>query len=89
MVKIYEGLLKKRLKSLPISNHEESDTRLVFHAEMTNEAAVIVAKDSKAFLLLIHALCQLELFLPPVYMKIDSNQVINIRIIYNHLESEI
>ena len=56
---------------------------------MTNEAAVIVAKDSKAFLLLIYALCQLELFLPPVYMKIDSNQVINIRIIYNHLESEI
>ena len=89
MVKICEGLLKKRLKSLPISNHEESDTRLVFHAEMTNEAAVIVAKDSKAFLLLIYALCQLELFLPPVYMKIDSNQVINIRIIYNHLESEI
>ena len=49
---------------------------------------VIVAKDSHAFLLRDYALSQLEFSLPPQHMRIDSNQVINVNMIYDHLESK-
>ena len=88
VVKIY-GATKKTIEVLPILNHEEADTRLVFHEEMSNEAAVIVAKDKDVFLLLIYALSQLECFLPQWYMKVDLSQFINIKMIYNNLGSEI
>ena len=50
---------------LSISNRKEAGTMLVFHAVMSNEAVVIVAKDGDVFLLLIYALGALECpFLP-------------------------
>ena len=88
VVKIY-GATKKTIEVIPILSHEEADTRLVFHEEMSNEAAVIVAKDKDVFLLLIYALSQLECFLPQWYMKVDLSQFINIKMIYNNLGSEI
>ena len=48
---------------------------------MDNEVGFIVIKDVDVFLLLIYALGQLECFLPPRFMKIDSNHLININII--------
>ena len=41
------------------------------------------------FLLLIHALGQLECILPQWHIKIDSDDLININMIYNNLKSEI
>ena len=41
-------------------NHEEADTRLIFHAMMGNETAVIVAKDTEVFLLLIYVMDQMD-----------------------------
>ena len=52
---------------------------LNFHERMSNEAAVIVTKDTDVFLLLIYALEQLDCFLPPWCMAIDSNQFIKSR----------
>ena len=40
----------------------------VFDARMSNEAAVIVAKDATVVLQLIHALSQLKYFLSPASM---------------------
>ena len=76
---------------MPISNHEEADTKLIFHAGLSNEKKQlsIVAKDTDLFLLLIFALGHLESFLSPRHMKIDCNQFINITIIYDNLGSEI
>ena len=62
------SITKETIKALPKQNHEEADTRLIFYAGMSNEAPIIVAKDTKVFLLLIYALGQLECFLPPWYM---------------------
>ena len=59
-------ITKKKIEVLPISNHEEADTKLLFHLRMNNEAIGIVAKDVN------YALSQVECFLPPSYMKIDS-----------------
>ena len=42
--------------SPPNIKHEEADTRLNFHAGMSNEAAIIVEKDLDVFLLLIYIL---------------------------------
>ena len=42
-------------KVLLILNHEETDTRLIFHTGMSHKAAVIVAKKMHVFLLLIYA----------------------------------
>ena len=62
-------------------NNEKTDTKLIFHVRMRNEAAVFVAKDENC------TLQQLERFLPPWYMKTDFNQVININMIYSTLGS--
>ena len=56
---------------------------------MNNKAAVIVAKDADVYLPLIYALGQLECFLQSWYLKIDYNQLINIKMIYNNSVSEI
>ena len=67
---------------LQISNPGEAGTRLTFQVRMNNEVAFILIKDADVFLLLIYALGQLECFLPPWFMKIDSNQLININVNY-------
>lgn len=53
------------IEALPILNHEEVDLRLIFYESMSNEAAVIFAKNTVVFLLLIYVLEQLDCFLPP------------------------
>ena len=57
-------ITKETIEVLPISNHGEADIRLILHADMSNEAAVIVGKDTDVVLLLIQASGQLECFLP-------------------------
>ena len=66
---------EKTIEACPILNHEEADTRLIFHERISNEAVVIVAKGSDAFSLLIYVLEQLEYFLSPWCMVIDSNYI--------------
>ena len=56
---------------------------------MSNEAAVIDAKDTDDFLLLICALEQLKCFLPSWCMATDSNQFIKIKMMYSIFVSEI
>ena len=72
--------------------------KVSFSRRESNEAAVIAAKDKEVFLLLIHALDQLECFLfsrtSMVYedsnhLIIGSNHLINIKMIYDNLESEV
>ena len=62
---------------------------MIFHERMTNEAAVIVAKDTDVCLRLIYACEQLDCFLPPCCMAIDSNHFIKIKMIYSNLVGEI
>ena len=45
---------------------------------MCNEAAVVVAKDADALLLLVYVLGQLECFLLPWHIKNDSNPFITL-----------
>ena len=56
---------------------------------MSNQTAVIFGKETDLFLLLMHALGQLECFLLSWYMKIDSNLLININISFKNLGDEI
>ena len=58
------SITKETIEVFPISNREEADRTLIFHEGMSNEAAIIAAKDGDVFLLLIYALGQLEYFLP-------------------------
>ena len=46
-------ITRETIEVLPISNHEEADTKLIFHSRMNNEAAGVVAKDTDALLLQI------------------------------------
>ena len=78
VVKIYETLLKKRLKS----SQYQVFTRI-------NKAAVVVAKYRNLFLILVDALGSLKCFLQSCYMKIDFNQFININMVYDNLGSKI
>ena len=55
-------ITKEKFKVLPISNHEEDDTRLSFHGRIWNKVAVIVVKDLDVFVLLIYALGQWNWF---------------------------
>ena len=64
------SITKETIEGLSISKHE-ADTRLVFHAGMKNEAAVVVAKYADVFLLLIYALVQMKYFLLPWYSYKD------------------
>ena len=67
------SITEKTAEVLPILNNEEADIRLIFHEGMSNEVAVIFAKDTDVFLLLIYALEQLKCFLLPCCMATDSN----------------
>ena len=78
VVKIYETLLKKRLKS----SQYQVFTRI-------NKAAVVAAKYRDLFLILVDALGSLKCFLQSCYMKIDFNQFININTVYENLGSKI
>ena len=62
---------KKILKLLPNYNHEEEDTRLIYHAVQHKKTSIIVSKDIGAFLLSIFAF---DLINYPALrcMKIDS-----------------
>lgn len=82
-------ITKEAIEALPISNHEEVDKKLIFYARMTNEAVVIAGKDAEIFLLLIYALSQLERFLPPWCMGIDSSQFNDINMLYDNSGSVI
>ena len=79
---------RNTIEMLPRCNHEEADTRLVLHAAMSKSPAVIVAKDTDVFILLAYAICH-QGTPPSWYMKIDTNQFINIAMIYDSLGSEI
>ena len=61
---------------LQYETKKKKDARLIFLAGLSNEAAVIVAKDTYVFLFLIYRSDQLEYFLPQRHMKIDSSQLI-------------
>ena len=56
-------------------NIEPRRSWLISQERISNESAVIVAKGADAFLLLNYVLEQLEYFLPPWCMVIDSNYV--------------
>ena len=71
-----------------MSNHKETETRLIFHVGMSNKAAVVIAIYTDVFLLVIYALGQSECLLPPWYMKIHSKSV-NIKMIYDNLGTKI
>ena len=51
---------------------------------MCNKAAVVVAKDADAFLLLVYVLGQSECFLRPWHTNNDSNPFVNIRMIFDN-----
>ena len=80
---------EKMIEVLPILNHEEADIRLIFQETMSDEAAVIVAKDMEVVLVVVYVSEQLECFLPPWCMTIDSNQFVKIKMIYDNLVKEI
>lgn len=48
------GITKKGLKTSQCQNHEEIDEILIFHATISNEAAVVVSKDVGLLLLLVY-----------------------------------
>ena len=48
------SITKETVEFIPITNYEEADIRLAFHARMSNEAAFIVARDTYVSLLLIY-----------------------------------
>ena len=83
------SITKETIDILPITNHEEADKWLIFDAGMSKDTAVNAAKDTDVFLLLIYALSQWKYFLSSRYKKINSNQFINISMIYDNLGSEI
>ena len=83
-------ITKQKIQVIPISSYEKTDKRLIFHARMSNKAAlpaVIVARDANVFLLLTCALSQWECVSRPWYMQIDSAQFININIVFDYVES--
>ena len=41
--------IEVKIEGLPISNHKEADTSLIFHARTNNKATVIAAKDVVVF----------------------------------------
>ena len=43
------SITKETIEVLPILNHKKTVTSLIFHAAMSNEAAVIVAKTRTSF----------------------------------------
>ena len=79
------SITKETIDILPITNHEEADKWLIFDAGMSKDTAVNAAKDTDVFLLLIYALSQWKYFLSSRYKKINSNQFINISMIYDNL----
>ena len=52
----YRRLTKETIQVLPILNHEEADTGLIFYAAMSNEATNIAERDTDVFLLLLYVL---------------------------------
>ena len=68
------------IEVLPILNHEEAKIRLIFQETMSDKA-VIVAKNVDIDLVVVYASEQLECFLPPCCIAIDSNQFIKIKTI--------
>ena len=48
------SITKETVEFIPITNYEEADIRLAFHARMSNEASFIVARDTYVSLLLIY-----------------------------------
>lgn len=83
------GITEKTNEVLPILNLEEADIRLIFQERMKSKAAVIAARDMDIILPVVYASEQLECFLPPWCIDIDSNQFIKIKMIYDNLVSEV
>ena len=72
-----------------ISIKEKAVTRLIFYTALGKEEAVAAAKDTDALLLLNLHLRSLKCVPLSWYMKIDSNQYIDINMIYDNLVSEL
>lgn len=65
---------KEKIEVLPISSHEEADTKLLFHLRVSLE---VIGMD--------YAVRQLEYSPLYWYIKIHSNELININMVYNNL----
>lgn len=75
---------KETIEVLPILNHEEADSSLIFLAGVSNEVAIIVAKHTDVFLLAIYGLGQLECYPTGIW-----RMILNIRWVTTILVSEI
>ena len=75
---------KETIEVLPILNHEETDSSLIFLAGVSNEVAIIVAKHADVFLLVIYGLGQLECYPIGIW-----RMILNIRWVTTILVSEI
>ena len=75
---------KETIEVLPILNHEETDSSLIFLAGVSNEVAIIVAKHADVFLLVICGLGQLECYPIGIW-----RMILNIRWVTTILVSEI
>lgn len=75
---------KETIEVLPILNHEEADSSLIFLAGVSNEVVIIVAKHADVFLLAIYGLGQLECYPTGIW-----RMILNIRWVTTILVSEI
>ena len=71
------------IKPFPDCNHEEADTRMIFHASLQIKPVVIEASDSDVFFLLAYAMNETKSSF--WYQKIDYNQFVDIQMICDFL----
>ena len=81
-------ITRGNIEPFPVCNHEEADTRMIFHASLQTGTVVIDANDSDVFFLLAYTMTQTQIR-TSWYQKIEENQVVDIRKICDHLGDDI
>ena len=76
-------ITKGDIKTFPYCNHEEADTRMIFHAGLQENPVVVEASDTDVFFLLAYAMNEKKRSF--WYQKIDNNQFVDVQGICNFL----
>ena len=76
------------MKELETCNHQEADTRVIYHAAKSSKPVVVQATDTDILVLLIYA-CAHTKPTEAWYMRIDNQKYVNIHVICNEFGEEV
>ena len=76
------------VQNLSPCNHEEADTRIMYHCTLEDKPAVVIASDTDILVLMVHVFAS-RLPDHDWFLQTKKNQLVNVSKIYDYIGNEV